>query len=287
MTINKLLQRNIIDPIVGVNYACHTQVTASTQLHTHDFHEIFIINRGQVVHRINNRQQVLNCGTLVFIRPDDIHSYKKSGTQLELINLAFPISLLNDCVQFAKDAIDLNYYYDAPIAPTFALAELDTQQLVEELRLINDEGIRNQSLAKLRFKVVILNLFVHFFPKKIIVANNIHNNVPIWLLELREQLKARSNFVAGLAKMHQLAYCSKEHLCRSWKQYFNETPTEFINKLRVEHAARQLLNSDEKIYSIACDAGFENLSNFYHQFKKYYHLPPAAYRKLKQHSVIP
>ena len=43
--------------------------------HCHDFYEIFITVSGTVTHFINGITQKLPEGSLVFIRPDDVHAY--------------------------------------------------------------------------------------------------------------------------------------------------------------------------------------------------------------------
>ena len=59
----------------------------------------------------------------------------------------------------------------------------------------------------------------------------------------------------------------------------NKSPTEYINELRVNHAARLLSDSDEKISSIAYDLNFQSLSRFYHIFHKHFGTTPANYRR--------
>lgn len=45
-------------------------------VHTHDFYEIVFIGRGKGTHCINGRQQILSDGSMVFIRPEDVHSFR-------------------------------------------------------------------------------------------------------------------------------------------------------------------------------------------------------------------
>ena len=78
-----------------------------------------------------------------------------------------------------------------------------------------------------------------------------------------------------------------EHLSRVFRKYLNETPTDYINELRLNYAANLLSNSDENIPFISMEAGFENLSHFYHLFKKKFNTSPAEFRKKTQKITIP
>ena len=54
---------------------------------------------------------------------------------------------------------------------------------------------------------------------------------------------------------------------------------EFINELRINHAARLLADSDLGISEIAFELKFQSLSRFYHLFKRQYACTPVEYRK--------
>ncbi|MGH9841866.1 MAG: helix-turn-helix domain-containing protein [Blastocatellia bacterium] len=53
----------------------------------------------------------------------------------------------------------------------------------------------------------------------------------------------------------------------------------YVNELRVGLACKLLAESDAKITEIACEAGFNNLSNFNRQFLKFKQVSPKAYRQ--------
>jgi AraC-like DNA-binding protein len=64
---------------------------------------------------------------------------------------------------------------------------------------------------------------------------------------------------------------------KSWRRY--------IRTLRLEHAGRLLANTDKSVIAVAFEAGFEDLSQFHHNFKETYGCTPSNYRE--KHQQLP
>ncbi|MFO7958710.1 MAG: AraC family ligand binding domain-containing protein [Candidatus Brocadiia bacterium] len=68
-----------IDPLTGVEFWHHQMPGLhppdALPFHTHEFCEVFLIERGRLTHVVNGRRQMLRAGSLVFIRPKDRHDY--------------------------------------------------------------------------------------------------------------------------------------------------------------------------------------------------------------------
>ncbi|NJK87189.1 MAG: hypothetical protein HC906_15620 [Bacteroidales bacterium] len=47
-----------------------------TNTHTHDFFEIFILKKGELIHSCNNSPQILKEGDICFIHPEDFHWFQ-------------------------------------------------------------------------------------------------------------------------------------------------------------------------------------------------------------------
>lgn len=66
---------------------------------------------------------------------------------------------------------------------------------------------------------------------------------------------------------------------RFFKMYTNMRISEFINELRVRHAAERLRGTDATIIDIAFAAGFESLPTFNRAFMKVFRVTPTRYRE--------
>lgn len=78
---------------------------------------------------------------------------------------------------------------------------------------------------------------------------------------------------------------SHDHFFKSWKKYFNVTPTQYINNLRLEAAARRLKESNIPILEIIREVHFAGKYMFYQRFRQKYGMTPDEYRK--RHSSDP
>ena len=72
-----LRSKDFIKEEVGGSCGFFSSLIYTTAEHSHDFFEFFLITEGRVNHVVNRHKQVLRKGALVFIRPNDLHYYKK------------------------------------------------------------------------------------------------------------------------------------------------------------------------------------------------------------------
>lgn len=78
---------------------------------------------------------------------------------------------------------------------------------------------------------------------------------------------------------------NKFRLCREFAKYYEYTPIQYLNKVRIDHAKNLLLETDEKIVEISQMVGIENTNHFIRLFKEKTGVTPLTYRK--ETPVIP
>ncbi len=76
-----------------------------------------------------------------------------------------------------------------------------------------------------------------------------------------------------------LFYLNPSYLSYLFKEKHGENFTDYINHLRIEHAKHTLTSTDDKIYRIAKQLGYDNPKYFFRVFKKMTGLTPEEYRK--------
>ena len=81
------------------------------------------------------------------------------------------------------------------------------------------------------------------------------------------------------AEASRVAKMSGPSFSRFFRRATNKTFRAFLNEVRVGHASRLLLESDQSVAEICYDSGFGNLSNFNRQFLKLRKISPRDFRK--------
>ncbi len=75
---------------------------------------------------------------------------------------------------------------------------------------------------------------------------------------------------------------SRKRMVEVFKDEYGKTPSNYVNDLRYQEAARLLEQTDTEVIDIAYSVGFGSLSAFYKFFKERANMSPAAYRKGKR-----
>lgn len=96
------------------------------------------------------------------------------------------------------------------------------------------------------------------------------------ILEWLNAVQPRRVSVAELARRVGIGASRLEHL---FKTYTKTSIRDFIREQRLRTAAHLLGTSNERISAISMRAGFADVSNFNHAFKKHFGIAPSRYRE--------
>jgi len=86
----------------------------------------------------------------------------------------------------------------------------------------------------------------------------------------------------SLREALELAGMSRASFERQFPRYTGTTFTEFLCRVRLDHARRQLLGTHENISAIAYATGFNNLSHFNRLYRRMYGRSPSGDRSLRR-----
>ncbi len=93
----------------------------------------------------------------------------------------------------------------------------------------------------------------------------------------------QENFRAPISteSLARLSGMSQGHFCRVFKQYTLRTPVEFINNVRLSHAAALLRDPGVRVLDAALDSGFNSVSYFIEVFRGAFGTTPSRYRRAR------
>jgi AraC family transcriptional regulator, dual regulator of chb operon len=285
MTVEKLKAEDIIDTIAQAHYNYYSSIKyATTNPHSHDFYEIFLITGGSVNHIVNNVKFKLYEGALVFIRPEDVHAYEKNEeNDMQFINIAFLQSTMNSIFSFLEEGFHPETLLDTPTPPVAFLNKNEKHLLQQRMEKLNLIPVNEKLRKRTEYRLLILEMITDFFKEK-----RVYNELalPMWLKQILYEIDKKENFTSGVTSLVEISGKSHEHLCRSFKKYMNVSPTEYINNIRLNYAANLLSFTDTDIITVSFESGFGNLSHFNHLFKDKFGVSPSSFRRDTIRSVI-
>lgn len=257
----------------------HCVPKTGTMPHAHDFAEILLVTSGGLTHQVNGDRQLLETGSLCFLRPDDLHGFAPDAqaAPCEIVMLDFGLDVFLSLSVYLESDVFLQQLTESVLPPRFRLDPTFCTTLYNRLLKLNNAAVP-PALRKAELKVLLAELFTRFFldPTNLLSESQ----VPGWLAQLCVTMGRPENFIGGVARMQKLAGRTPGHLCKSFRKYLGKTPTEFVNELRINHAANLLADTKQDILDIADALNFQSLSRFYSLFRRQYGISPGAYRRL-------
>jgi AraC family transcriptional regulator len=112
--------------------------------------------------------------------------------------------------------------------------------------------------------------------------------------ELYRRLHRARDFIAASATQNvsledvsRVACLSPNHLLRTFKQLFRQTPHQYLTARRLQQAARLLRQTEASVTEICFAVGFESLGSFSTLFRRHTGLSPDAFRRQKVVYIAP
>jgi AraC family transcriptional regulator len=102
---------------------------------------------------------------------------------------------------------------------------------------------------------------------------------PRWLLAAEEVVRARYRTRVSVSEIARQLEVHPATLARGYRRRFGFTIGEHVRRLRVEQAARELVETGDPLSEIALRAGFYDQSHFTNVFRRVVGMTPAAYRR--------
>lgn len=250
-----------------------SDVSGLSTPHDHDFYEAFIVEEGPLQHHINGRVETLYPDTLVLIRPEDYHFFSgKDKASARFFNLAFGAEQFEQARQLAAQCAPT--VKSMPLADKVMLTHELSRLLLRRMKWLQDVTNPIPQEVQLTEGVTLLTDILVLCA---VGSGNAHT-VPYWLRKACSEMHQRENMVQGIPRLVELSGKTQEHLTRSMRKYMGQTPSTYVNTVRLERAAEQLATTQRSVLEVMLDVGFQNTSYFNKLFKEKYHVSPRKYR---------
>lgn len=229
--------------------------------HTHELAHISIVLSGAYAERYGRRERLAEPAILVVHPPDEDHSvvFKSAGARVFSIHIK-PLWLerVRDYSRVLESPADFSGGYLASLA----------LRLYREFREMDE-------VAPLMIESLALEIIAAAARQRTSPAEH---KPPRWLEQARELVHATFTGQITLAVVAAAVGVHPVYLASQFRKHYRCTVGEYVRRLRIETACRELSKSDAPLSDIAALVGFYDQSHFTNAFKRHTGMTPAQYR---------
>lgn len=124
----------------------------------------------------------------------------------------------------------------------------------------------------------LVNFFTQLYLVRAIEQSGSYH-IPSYISDMHHRFSTAYNEPYSLDELALEYDVNKFRLCREFAKYYEYTPIQYLNLIRINKAKELLLNTDEKIVNISQMVGIENPNHFIRLFKEKTGVTPLTYRK--------
>lgn len=251
-----------------------------TRPHIQDDHwECFIISDGMVVHHLNHTEKVLKKKQLYLLRPNDYHFFteheKTSST-----HYAFFLSneqVQSICASFNEQLYDKLNTVNGELSIMLSDAEFDEfSQEIQQLQTIDAADYETSgTLIRMIFARTI-SLAYH----KLLFSNT--DELPEIVDTIIRKMRSNEYISESIEAICKDLPYSHMQLSRLFKRYVGATMSEYFKQVKLNYALNLLKKTNLNTLEISGMIGYSSLSHFTREFKNFYGMPPASYRRNAQ-----
>lgn len=143
--------------------------------------------------------------------------------------------------------------------------------------MLIDRGLRKSALAKPICSLITRELLLLCQEDS---AGPVDTDSPAYGTYMR----ARDYIESGFMRLSSLDAVAKgcgveaAYLCRLFSRYHDESPYQYLTRLRMDHASRLLLEEHATVRSVAKSIGYKDPFHFSRVFKSVHRVPPSKFR---------
>ncbi len=256
------------------------------QWHYHPEYQISLILKGSGIISIGDSMEEFGPNSMYVIAPNVPHVFKNKSSYFEqpatanthMISLFFlPTAFggqflqlpemvkVNEFLHAAAKGVRINPSLTATLKPLiFELMEAKgAKQLINLLEVLNQIALSPQKE------------FLSSIPYHLKV-----NETDSTLNKIFNYISTNFDQQISLEEVSKIAHLNKYAFCRYFKKITHKSFIAYLNEFRISMACKFLIKETYSISQIGFLVGYNNISNFYRQFKKIMKMTPSKYIEL-------
>lgn len=251
-----------------------TRLEQSSEWHAHAVFELVLCRSDVGCIEVERGEVALKRGRAILIAPEARHRYRLDpgeATEVKVVCLPPP-----DIAAFLSPAVAASLDAVRPAGITYADAYGPSARVMDTSVLI-EPGLGTQRGDALKLAWGAIGLLLSWLCERPDAATvrSADRFQPV-----REWIDSHIDQDLCLDALAARFGMSRSLLSRGFRRHTGQSVVEYCNARRLERSARLLVASDEAVADIARISGYPNLSHYHRQFKAFYGLTPAAFRRL-------
>ncbi|MEI6896000.1 MAG: AraC family transcriptional regulator [Psychromonas sp.] len=253
--------------------------------HSHDFCELVVVTQGQGKQWIDGVEFSIMTGD-VFLQQGGQRHFFFDRDNLEMANIMYDAERLKlpekklrcmpgYCAMFL---LEPSYRKEHKFASKLHLNPIKVAHVQGICDEIEVECVTHPPGFEVILQAKLLEL-ITYLSRAYVETTTTESQA---LLRVGMVISAMENKLTNNWKLNDLASIanmSTSNLLTVFRKATDETPIDYLMRLRIHHAMELLRQSDRTITSIAYDTGFRDSNYFTRQFKKIVGIPPRQFRR--------
>ena len=245
--------------------------------HGHTDWEILIVLNDRMIQRINGIDIVLSAGTACLLGPSDHHSLlypERKKNQFQGITFLTTDGYMRQLMAMLSTDIYDRLCSDQQ-THIFSLSPSFLESLTNSCLELQGTNNKPSPQAEEQCNILFHSLIVQFLRQ-----NRSATSIPATLGLFIKSLNNPQLSANDIKELQAKLPYSYSNLTRLFKKYTNQTITQYVNNIKLQHAKELLSTTNMTTLMITNALGFESVSHFNHLFKKQFNTTPTQYRKL-------
>jgi len=253
-----LKQRKVADSILTeYSYPPETKITR----HSHTLPYFSIILHGAYDETHGNKIRECKPAMLFFHPEGEVHADRFRGDLCQIFCFELGTQWLE---RASKCSLTLNHPVEFPSGSAVWLASRLYRELyaTDAASSLVVEGLLLEIVAEVgRY-----------------IPGGVRSRPPGWLEQAKELIRTNFSESTSLNAVAEVVGVHPIHLSREFRRYYHQGIGEYVRRLRIEFACREMAGSQTPLLDIAVAAGFADHGHFTRTFKCLTGLTPSQYR---------
>lgn len=243
-------------------------------LHWHDRIEFILVLKGGALTYVGQKDYYLKENDLLFINSNEIHGVESTEDN-RLLVLQIPLSFIQ---QYYKNIENVSFHCQSFLHENQENFNKIRSTIIEMMLILKKKEIGYEIKIQSLLLDIIYQLVVNFKIENEQITNLKGKNMER-LNRIMDYIQENFMYPLTLQEIADNEQITVPYLSRYFRQHTGHLFSNYLNSLRLEHAVRQLIDTDLTVTQIAMESGFSNLNTFHNLFKEIFHTTPNQYRK--------